>query len=312
MKMRLTIGVVLVMAAGAAKSQAEMGIYWGQYSQGPSPAIYRASLDGSNQKMLFDGGIPGGIDVDSDHGKLYWTTKYNIPGLFRSDIDGSNLETILSGEDIIGDFPSGLALDIPGGKVWWTAVMDKQVHKANLDGTGHEIPITAPSRLGDVALDLSANKVYYTQIITGASAIYRADFDGTNQETLVSTGIANPWGIALDTDAGKMYWTNYGTDKIMRANLDGTAVEDLITSGLSGPHGIALDLDAGKMYFTNTSMSMSLPYGYIQRANLDGSEVQTVLAGLYYPQDIAIGLIPEPATLSLLALGGLAMLRRRS
>jgi hypothetical protein len=45
----------------------------------------------------------------------------------------------------------------------------------------------------------------------------------------------------LDVENGKMYWTDWGTDKIQRANLDGTNVEDLVTSGLSFCAGIDLD-----------------------------------------------------------------------
>lgn len=46
-----------------------------------------------------------------------------------------------------------------------------------------------------------------------------------------------------DENAGKMYWTDEGTNKIQRANLDGSGVEDLVTAI---PRGIALDLGAGK------------------------------------------------------------------
>ena len=60
-----------------------------------------------------------------------------------------------------------------------------------------------------------------------------------------------PIGLALDLAGGKMYWTDYATDKIQRANLDGSGVEDLVTSGLDWPVGIALDLAGGKMYWTD-------------------------------------------------------------
>ena len=85
-------------------------------------------------------------------------------------------------------------------------------------------------------------------------------------EDLVTSGLDSPCGIALDVAAGKMYWTDAGTDKIQRANLDGSVVEDLVTSGLRIlPAGIALDVAAGKMYWTDRGNEC------IQRANLDGS-----------------------------------------
>ena len=107
-----------------------------------------------------------------------------------------------------------------------------------------------------------------------------------------------PCGIALDSAAGKMYWTDAGTDKIQRANLDGSGVEDLITSGLRSPYGIALDLAAGKMYWTKRIVIKirrsfwfdgSRVEAEIQRANLDGSEVEDlVTSGLNGPYGLAL------------------------
>ena len=54
---------------------------------------------------------------------------------------------------------------------------------------------------------------------------------------LVTTGLLEPRGIALDVSGGKMYWTDGITEKIQRSNLDGSGVEDLVTTGLRMPQG---------------------------------------------------------------------------
>ena len=59
-------------------------------------------------------------------------------------------------------------------------------------------------------------------------------------EDLVTEGLQTSQAIALDLGSGKMYWTDYGTDKIQRANLNGSDVEDLVTSGLKEPYGLTL------------------------------------------------------------------------
>ena len=65
-------------------------------------------------------------------------------------------------------------------------------------------------------------------------------------EDLVSRGLQSPWGIAVDTQGGKMYWTDAGTNKNPNAqNLDGTGAE-IIISNLANPDGIALDVQAPK------------------------------------------------------------------
>ena len=73
--------------------------------------------------------------------------------------------------------------------------------------------------------------------------------------------------------AGKIYWTDAGTDKIQCAKLDGSNVQDLITRPhrLGDPHGIALDIASGKIYWADEGTDK------IQSANLDGSYVQDLI-----------------------------------
>ena len=75
----------------------------------------------------------------------------------------------------------------------------------------------------------------------GDRTVSRANLDGTSVEVIV-TGESEPTGIALDTVAGKIYWTDYADNDIKRSNLDGTGLETLAT-GLSSPIGIALDIE---------------------------------------------------------------------
>jgi low density lipoprotein receptor-related protein 5/6 len=104
-------------------------------------------------------------------------------------------------------------------------------------------------------------------------------------EDLVTTGLDDPRGIALDLSAGKMYWANRLAQKIQRANLDGSAVEDLIMTEFS-PNGIAIDPQGGKVYWTFPGVHK------IQRANLDGSNVEDVITGAPLPLlSIALDLI---------------------
>ena len=119
-----------------------------------------------------------------------------------------------------------------------------------------------------------------------ADKIQRANLDGSNIEDLVTQGLEDPRGIALDVVGGKMYWTDRDADKIQRANLDGSNVEDLVTRGLRDPSGIALDVVGGKMYWTDRGRNK------IQRANLDGSNVEDLVTrGLRDPSGIALDVV---------------------
>jgi sugar lactone lactonase YvrE len=77
--------------------------------------------------------------------------------------------------------------------------------------------------------------------------------------------------FAVDTLEQKIYFYVAGGDKIARANLDGSNQEDVLTLGGALPTSMAIDEPGRKLYWT---------FGLgIMRANLDGSSVETVVAG---------------------------------
>ena len=100
-------------------------------------------------------------------------------------------------------------------------------------------------------------------------------------------GISCTWlslrGIALDPAAGKIYWVTDHYDVgwgLQRANLDGSDVEDAFAINADEVGGLALDLPEGKIYWTaivdNPEGAGHL--GTVQRADLDGSDLETVTA----------------------------------
>ena len=205
---------------------------------------------------------------------IYWTD-YGTGRIQRTN--GSNVEDLVTWLSS----PQGIALDVSGGKMYWTDGGKDTIQRANLDGSNIEDLVTGLSSPDGIALDVSGGKMYWTD--WGTDTIQRANLDGSNVEDLV-TGLSIPRGIALDVSGGKMYWTDGG--KIQRANLDGSNVEDLVT-GLSIPRGIALDVSGGKMYWTDGGTDT------IQRANLDGSNIEVLVAGLEGPGSIALAIPAE-------------------
>jgi hypothetical protein len=85
-----------------------------------------------------------------------------------------------------------------------------------------------------------------------ASDLYWAEADQIRRANLDGSGVQGvlfgfPAGIALDTDSGRIYWTDNPplgapgpSSRVRGANLDGSGPEDLVTS-LAWPQGIALE-----------------------------------------------------------------------
>jgi len=95
--------------------------------------------------------------------------------------------------------------------------------------------------------------------------------------------ITLPYDIDLDVSGGKMYWTDYSSNKIQRSDLDGSNVEDLLSLGSTHyPNGIALDVAGGKMYWTGKGTND------IYRADLDGTNSETLVFDVNSPRQIAL------------------------
>ena len=105
--------------------------------------------------------------------------------IVRSNLDGTSIETIVGGLSNPRDF----ALDLAGGKVYWTehgsgipvVPFPPAIRRCNLDGTGDvEDLVLGISKPTAIALDLVEEKLYFTT--NAKAAIYRANLDGSDFE----------------------------------------------------------------------------------------------------------------------------------
>ena len=256
-------------------------IYWTNIER---REIWRANLDGRNREsltLLGLRGIPSAIILDVVGNKMYWTNvsiDTDVSSIQYANLDGSNIKPFVPELDL----PTGIALDVDEGKIYWTDTGSEKIQRANLDGSNTETLITGLENPTDIALDVEGGKIYWIDEVR--YTIQRANLDGSNIRTLVGGVVI--FGIALDVERGKIYWTDGGRYGIQRANLDGSNIETLITE-LGNPTGIALDMERSKIYWTDEGTDTP-GTGTIQRANLDGSNVETFITELGNPTSIAL------------------------
>ena len=190
--------------------------------------------------------------------------------------DGSDLQTVVTeGRKL----PDGLAVDLGSGHLYWTNMgnlkaNDGSILRSDLDGRNLQtiVPPGGTFTPKQIQLDRKNRKLYWCD--REGMRVMRANFDGSDIETLVDTSHGDPrpgadarkWcvGIVVDSEGGKIYWTQKGGDnagegRIFRANIDippgqsATSREDiaLLYDGLPEPIDLELDARNRMLYWTD-------------------------------------------------------------
>ena len=135
-----------------------------------------------------------------------------------------------------------------------------------------------------IAVDTAAGKIYWTeQMGESKGRVRRANLNGRNVQ-LVKELNNVPYGIAVDASNGKLYVTN-SRGKVQRFNFDGSNFEWNLITNLASPGGIAVDAAGGKVYWTEQTGEST---GRIRRADLDGSNIESVRELNNVPYGIAV------------------------
>lgn len=266
--------------------------------------VLSVNPDGSDLRTLVSEGrkLPDGLVVDIAAGHLYWTNmgnpKANDGSIFRSDLNGRNMTTIIAPGDTFT--PKQLQIDKPNGKLYWSDREGMRVMRANLDGsrietlvdTSHGDPrpgTDAAKWCVGIAIDVDAGKLYWTQKggdNAGEGRILRANLDIPRGQTptnrtdieLLYEKLPEPIDLDLDLESRLFYWTDRGDpprgNTVNRAPLEapqgGRPPPEIVFSNLMEGIGLALDPKHGRMFITDFG-------GSVYSANLDGSGQKTLL-----------------------------------
>jgi len=220
-------------------------------------SILRSDLDGKNMITVVAPGstfTPKQLQLDKKNAKLYWSDREGMR-VMRSSLDGSEIETLVDTSD--GDprpgpdarkWCVGIAVDVDGGKVYWTQKGDDNAGQGRIFRANIEIPRgQSPSNRGDIEL--------------------------------LYDNLPEPVDLDLDLANRTLYWTDRGDpprgNTVNRAPMDpGPAVRpepEILFTHLMEGIGLALDLEGGRMFVTDFA-------GSVYSANLDGSNQKTIVA----------------------------------
>jgi hypothetical protein len=129
--------------------------------------------------------------------------------------------------------------------------------------------------------------------------VFSLNPDGSDSRTLV-VGCRLPDGLAVDLAAGHIYWTNMGVPyrndgSIERADLDGGNRRFIIPEGGTfTPKQLHLETETSKLYWSDREGMR------VMRANLDGSQVETLIqtgegeGDRHNPSNWCVGIAVDP------------------
>ena len=247
---RLPDGIVVDTDAGH--------LYWTDMGT-PSAndgSIERSDLDGSHVTRIVPPGgtfTPKQLQFDKKNRKLYWCDREGMR-VMRANLDGSTVETLVDtsqGEARPGKNVTkwcvGIALDVEGGKLYWTQKGGDNANEGRIFRANLEIP-------------------------KGQTASNRQDIE------VLHEGLPEPIDLDLDPINRMMYWTDRGDpprgNTVNRAPMDGAPGKrvdpEIIFNHLMEGIGLSLDLKGGRMFLTDLG-------GSVYSANLDGSDKKALL-----------------------------------
>ena len=264
---RLPDGIVVDVAGGH--------IFWTNMGN-PSlndGSIDRADLNGGNITNIIPAGstfTPKQLQLEKKNGKLYWSDREGMR-VMRCDLDGSNVETLVDtgqsesrpGKDQT-KWCVGIAVDVNGGKFYWTQKGNDNAGQGRIFRAGLEIP-------------------------KDQTPANRKDIEGLYDNL--------PEPIDLDLDLGNrvIYWTDRGDpprgNTVNRAPMDAASGKrkepEIVFNHLMEGIGLSLDLANNRMFLTDLG-------GSVYSANLDGSNKKNIvfaegnLSGIAYAELPAI------------------------
>uniref|UniRef100_H2YAY1 EGF-like domain-containing protein n=1 Tax=Ciona savignyi TaxID=51511 RepID=H2YAY1_CIOSA len=182
--------------------------------------------------------------------------------------------------------PIGVDYHYELGKIFWSDAILQKVMSANTDGNNQKVILDkAISDPEQVAVDWIGNNLYVVETKVGRIDI--CNFDGSHRTGVVTNGLRNPRGLALDPTKGYMFFTDWYTTtaRLDRAYMDGSELYTIVDTSVGYPSGITVDFTNSRVYWVDTK------FDYVETVDYNGKNRRTILSGshlLPWPYDVTL------------------------
>ena len=275
-KTSFSFAIVFLLTGTLSQAQTvyqtdRMGLIATDLESGQSTQILHPNLD-----------YAGGIWVDTNSGQLYWADLF-AQTVMTAPVDTTQpgLRAIANSVDQNLGWPTDVLVDSETETIYFTvregSESEKESALFSMDFNGQILDTLLSEEDGldrpnALAWDKENNIIYVADADEG---VFNVSLNNDELAGPLEIETYDVRSVALDPQNDKLYMVTT-TDEIHRTNTDGSSFEVLVEDGFVDGQHIKVDVDAGKIYWTSTGDSFQDTPGKIQRANLDGSQVEDV------------------------------------
>ncbi|XP_036005151.1 low-density lipoprotein receptor-related protein 6 [Fundulus heteroclitus] len=222
------------------------------------------------------------IDYDPLDKQLYWIdSKQSV--IRRAQEDGNQSVTVVS-SSMLGPGPGlqlyDLSIDVYSRFIYWTSEVTNVINVTRTDGTRVGVVLRGESdRPRAIVVNPERGYMYFTNLQERCPKIERAALDGTEREVLFFSGLGKPVALAVDNQAGKLFWVDSDLRRIESSDLSGANRVVMADSNILQPVGLTVFGD--HLYWIDKQQQM------IERVDKTTREGRTkVQARVAYLSDI--------------------------
>jgi sugar lactone lactonase YvrE len=111
----------------------------------------------------------------------------------------------------------------------------------------------------------------------GSAAMAAAGSGGHAGTAAGSGGAPQAMPPSAAATVATLYWLDINANRVMRSQNFARGETIVMRTG-TAPDGVSVDVAGGKLYWTNMGSPLGTGGGSLQRANLDGTQVETIVA----------------------------------
>ncbi|MEN8008494.1 MAG: hypothetical protein ABFS42_15910, partial [Candidatus Krumholzibacteriota bacterium] len=214
--------------------------------------------------FLLASGVPATTSAQAL--KAYWADEY-AGRIYKSDPDGSNLETLITGDHLNSE-----EIVLGGGKIYWSDFERGIIQRANTDGSGLETVVTTPQP-GALGLDVGGGKLYW--IDNSLGEIRRANLDGSSPESVL-TLLDEGTSLTIAETGQYIIWGEYSPGLMQtviyrRSITGGILLQLALFQSIDHVRGLFAHEPEGLVYFGRG--------GLLQKVDILGGGTLTLYSG---------------------------------